>query len=181
MRLLASAALCCAMLFAASARAETGFAVFNVQKVVTECDALQEAKTAMEKKFGGQKDALEKQRSELEKKITASKGKTNQADLAKMQREFSEKAQAFMRVLQAEEARLRKEIDAVITSAAKELARKKGYSAILDSAAAVYCDPANDVTDAMLAETNALWKQSKENPAPAKDAKDPAKAPRSDQ
>ena len=58
-----------------------------------------------------------------------------------MHREYTEKAQAFVRVFQADEMRVRKDIDTVITAAAKELATQKGYSFVLDTAAAVYVDP----------------------------------------
>ncbi|MDR2488386.1 MAG: OmpH family outer membrane protein [Desulfovibrio sp.] len=174
MRTLASVTLCYALFFAAAAHAEpAGIAVFNVQKVVTECDALREAKISMEKKFGEQKTSLEKQRETLEKKIASIKGKATekqQAELNKMNREYTEKAQAFVRVFQADEARLRTEIDAVVTAAAKELSLKRGYLAVFDSSATVYADTAIDVTAAMLAETNEQWKKAKATPADAKDA-----------
>lgn len=174
MRVIASLAFCFLLLSAAVAYAEPTIAVFNVQKVAAECDALKEAKAALEKKFGAQKEALEKQRDALEKKAAALKGKATekqQAELSKMHREYTEKAQAFVRVFQADELRVRRDIDTVISTAAKELAAKKGYSLILDSGAAVYFETKFDVTDDMLAETNAVWAKSKTEPAGAKDGK----------
>ena len=175
MRTIVSLAFCFLLLSAAAAHAEPVIAVFNVQKVASECDALQEAKAALEKKFGSQKESLEKQRDSIEKKAAALKGKATekqQAELSKMHREYTEKAQAFVRVFQADEMRVRRDIDTVINAAAKELAAKKGYSLILDSAAAVYADPKLDVTADMLAATNEVWQKSKTAPAESKDAKE---------
>ena len=184
MRVIASLAFCFLLLSAAVAYAEPTIAVFNVQKVAAECDALKDAKAALEKKFGSQKEALEKQRDALEKKAAALKGKATekqQFELSKMHREYSEKAQAFVRVFQADELRVRRDIDTVISTAAKELAAKKGYSLILDSGAAVYFETKFDVTNEMLAETNAVWAKSKTEPAgdkaDKKDDKNADKAP----
>lgn len=175
MRTIVSLAVCFLLLSAVAAHAEPAIAVFNVQKVAAECDALQEAKAALEKKFGAQKESLEKQRDSIEKKAAALKGKATekqQAELSRMHREYTEKAQAFVRVFQADEMRVRRDIDTVINAAAKELAAKKGYSLILDSAAAVYADPKLDVTADMLAATNEVWQKSKTAPAESKDAKE---------
>ncbi len=174
MRVIVSLAFCFLLLSAAVAYAEPTIAVFNVQKVAAECDALKDAKAALEKKFGAQKEALEKQRDALEKKAAALKGKATekqQFELSKMHREYSEKAQAFVRVFQADELRVRRDIDTVISTAAKELAARKGYSLLLDSGAAVYFEAKYDVTNEMLAETNAVWAKSKTEPAAAKDDK----------
>lgn len=175
MRTIVSLTFCFLLLFAATARAESSVAVFNVQKVASECDALRDAKSVLEKKFGTQKQALEKQRETIEKKAAALKGKgteKQQAELNKMHREYTEKAQAFMRVVQADELRVRQDIDTVIVDAAKELAAKKGYSLILDSAAAIYMAPGLDITDEMLTATNEIW-QTRKAAAPAvRDDKD---------
>ena len=183
MRTIISLAVCFVLLSTAAAHAEPNIAVFNLQKVASECDVLVEAKAALEKKHGTQKEALEKQRDSIEKKAAAIKGKVTekqQAELSKMHREYTEKAQAFVRVFQADEMRVRKDIDTVITRAARELAAQKGYSLILDTAAAVYADPKYDVTDAMLTMTNDVWKKSKTESKDAKDSQDDkgAKAPK---
>ena len=175
MRTIVSLAISFLLLSTVAAHAEPAIVVFNVQKVASECDALQEAKAALEKKFGTQKESLEKQRDTIEKKAAALKGKATekqQAELSKMHREYTEKAQAFVRVFQADEMRVRRDIDTVINAAAKELAAKKGYSLILDSAAAVYAEPKLDVTNEMLAATNEVWQKNKTSPAENKDAKD---------
>lgn len=177
MRKVLSLAVCFVLLSAAAAHAEPSIAVFNVQKVANECEALKEAKAALDKKFGAQKQAIDKQREALERKAQGLKGKVTekqQAELNKMHKAYTEKAQAFVRVFQADELTLRKDIDTLMTNAAKELAARKGYALILDSQAAVFAEPQLDVTDAMLAETNELWKKNKKTPPVVEDGKDSA-------
>jgi outer membrane protein len=150
-----------------AAAADIKIAVFNLQKTAAECDALQEARTALDGKFGEQKNALEKDRLRLEKKASDFQSKKptvkQQEDFAKEQREYGERAQAFMRLLQADEQRVRRDIDEVISRAAKNLAEAKGYTVIMDIADIVYYDPALDITDDMLAESNAVFKKIKDD------------------
>ena len=161
----------------AIARAEGGIAVFHLQKVAMECDASAAAKDAIEKKFGGQKTELEKERAALEKKAAEYQKKAptekQRQDFIKQQREYSEKGQAFLRLLQADEQRIRNDIDTLMDRAAKVIAESKGYALVLDSAAVSYFAPNMDITDAMLAEINAQWKKEKggTSAAPARDAK----------
>ena len=166
MRKILGVAICFVLLSAGVVHAaDLNVAVFNVQKVASECDALQEAKTALEKAYSKQKTEIEAQRAALEKKakgMTAKSTEAQQAEFRRMQREYSDKANAYVRSVQADEVRIRKDIDTVITEAAKELAKKKGYTIILDSStAAIYADPSMDVTNDMLTEANTWWKNSK--------------------
>lgn len=184
MRKIVPLVFCFFLLFASVAHAELNIAVFNAQKVAAECDAFVEAKAAAEKQFGAQKDALDKQRDTIEKKAAALKGKATekqQQELNKMHREYTEKAQAFVRVAQTAEMRIRRDIDTVILTAAKELAAKKGYNLILDTSSTAFADPKFDVTNDMLAEANDVWKKSKASaPAPeaGKDGDKDDKAPK---
>jgi outer membrane protein len=150
-----------------AAAADAGIVVFNLQKTAAECDALQEARAALDGKFGEQKNVLEKERMRLEKKASDFQNKKptarQQEDFAKEQREYGEKAQAFMRLLQADEQRVRRDIDEVISRAAKNLAAAAGYTLIMDISDIVYYAPALDITDAMLAESNAVFKKIKED------------------
>lgn len=170
MRTILCLAVCLLLLGAATARAE-GIVVFDLQKVAAESEALQEAKKALDDKFGPQKKELEKERAALEKQAEQlqkaqaekdAKKRPSEKQLqsfAKKQREYGEKAQAFMRLLQADELRVRQDIDTVIGEAAKSLGQRKGYSMILDAALVPYSDPKLDVTNDMLTETNAAWKR----------------------
>ena len=150
-------------LFAVVAQAGGEIVVFDKQKVATESEALKAAIGVLDSKFGVQRNELEKERAELEGKARAFQRITpteKQAqDFMRQQEEFAEKAQAFMLLLQADEARVRRDIDMLISRAAKEFAERKGYMLILDSVAALYFDPKLDVTADMLDEVNAQWKK----------------------
>ena len=150
------------LLSAAAAQAQSTIVVFDLQAVAAQSVALKVAKEALETKFGPQKAELEKERAAIEKKASdyAKKKPTDKQaqEFAKSQREYSEKAQAFMRIIQADEVRVRTDIDTVITAAAKSLAERQGYTMILDVAMVPYADPKLDVTNDMLTETNAVWK-----------------------
>ncbi len=165
MRKILGLAVCFVFLSAAVAKAEVNVAVFDLQDVAAKCDAVKAAQDDMKKKFDGQKKQLEKDRTTLEKKAEGFKGKQpteqQQAEFIKMQREYSEKANAYVRAVQQDELRVRKEIDTLIMAAAKDLAKRKGYNLVLDSNAALYFDPAMNVTPDMLNETNRVWREKK--------------------
>jgi outer membrane protein len=150
-------------LFAVVARAEGNIAVFDKQKVAAESDPLKAARASLESKFGVQRGELEKERVDLEsrgmafQRITPTEKQAQ--DFMRQQEIFSEKAQAFMRLLQADETRILRDMDMLIDRAAKEFAERKGYVLILDSLVAAYFDPKLDVTADMIGAVNALWKK----------------------
>ena len=123
MRKILCLAACFLILSAAVAHAEGEVVAFDLQKVARECDALKVAIEAVEKKFGPQKDELEKERGGIEKKAAdyAKKKPTDkqQKDFEEERRKYTEKAQAFMRLYQADEMRVRTDIYTVIVTAAK--------------------------------------------------------------
>lgn len=152
------------LLFSASAvnAQDMAIGVFDVQKVAAESDAIKAAKEEIDKKFGKQKNDLEAERAGIEKKAQDFQKKRptekQQQALMKQNREYSEKAQAFLKLLQAEEARFRKDLEDAIAKAAKEVAVKKNLSLVFDRAAVPYFDPKHDVTADVLTELNALSK-----------------------
>lgn len=153
------------LLSAAAAHSQgSNIAVFDVQKVATQSEMLKSARAEIDKKFGKQKSDLEKERDSIEKKAEEFQKKRptekQQAALAKQHREYTEKTQAFMKLLQAEEGRIRQDLEKVIAEAAKELATKKNYDIILDRAAVPYFAPQLDVTNELLQEVNARAPQA---------------------
>ncbi|MDR2800704.1 MAG: OmpH family outer membrane protein [Desulfovibrio sp.] len=146
--------------------AELSIGVFDLQKVAAACDAVQDARAAIDSKYGAQKMLLEKDRAALEKKMEGFQTKKptpkQQEDFTKEQREYTERAQAFMRLLQADELRVRQDIDSVINQAAENLAKRKGYSLVMDIASIPYYDSKLDVTEDLLAETNVVFKKIKD-------------------
>ena len=154
------------LLFSASAvhAQDVAIGVFDLQKVASESDAIKTAKEEIDKKFGKQKNDLEAERAGIEKKAQEYQKKRptekQQQALMRQNREYSEKAQAFLKLLQAEEARFRKDMEEAITKAAKEVAVKKNLVIVLDRAAVPYFDSKLDVTDDILTEVNVLNKNS---------------------
>jgi outer membrane protein len=166
-------ALCFLLLSAVAVQAEEfKFGVFDVQKVAAESDALKMAKEDVDKRFGKQRTDLEKERDDIEKKAESFKKKAptekQQKALQKQHREYQEKTQAFMKILQAEEMRIRQGLEKAITQAAKAVAVKNGYLLILDKAAAPYFDPRQDVTSEILMEVNNITKAAAQPPAAGK-------------
>ena len=163
MRKIVLLSLVFAFFFAAVAQAGEKIAVFDKHKVLTESDALAVAREALDNKFGAQRAGLEREHAELERIAVElqRQAPTEQQiqTFMRQQEEFSEKAQVFMRLLQIDEERVRRDIDALINRAAKDLAERKGYVLVLDSMAVSYFEPKLDVTAEMLNETNALWKK----------------------
>lgn len=149
----------------AALAADAGIAFMDVAKVASECDALKDARKDLDGKFGQQKAELEKERGEIDKLIGQYQEKEPTEEqataLRKREREFADKAQAFMRLLSADEARVRGDVDTVVNRAAKELATRKGLSMIFDVTAVAYFDPKLDVTDEMIGEANVQWKNLK--------------------
>lgn len=169
MRKILCLAVCFVLVSAAAAQAAGEIVSFDLQQVAADSDALKVAKGALEGKFGPQRDSLEAERKALEKQAADFQKKKptekQQADFMKKNQEYSEKAQAFVRLLQADENRVSTDIDTLINAAAKQLAERKGYVMILDVKAVPYCDPKLDVTNDMLTEVNAVWKSMlKEEP-----------------
>ncbi|MDL2316156.1 OmpH family outer membrane protein [Desulfovibrio sp. OttesenSCG-928-A18] len=154
------------LLFAGSAFAqELKIGVFDLQKVAEDSDPLKEAMQAIEKKYGPQREQLEKERQAIVKKNEdLSKKKPSQKEqeaFIQEQRAYQEKMQVFARTLQGDEELVRKDIYTVIQVAAKSFAEKNGYSMLLDAVVVPYYLPAIDVTNDMLTEVNKVWNESK--------------------
>lgn len=172
MRTLSFVALALFFVSAPLALAADNFAFVDLKRVAMECDAWKEVKANLDKKFGAQKDELQKERAELDKKLSQFQEKepteAQAAELRKTEREYADKAEAFLRLLQADEQRVRGEIDTVLDRASKELSARKGIQVIFNVAAAAYFDPKLDISDEMIAEANAQWKKFKPEAADGK-------------
>ncbi|MDL2267468.1 OmpH family outer membrane protein [Desulfovibrio sp. OttesenSCG-928-G15] len=165
MRIFAVAAMALFFLSAPLALAADNFAFIDLKRVATECDAWKDVKKDLDKKFGARKDELQKERAELDKKLAQFQDKEPTAaeaeDIRRIEREYTDKAEAFLRLLQTDEARVRGNIDTILDRASKELAARKGLQIIFNVASAAYYDPKLDISDEMIAETNAQWKKFK--------------------
>ena len=158
-KLLLLTAICLLFSVSTANAQDMAIGVFDVQKVAAESDAIKLAKEEIDKKYGKQRADLEKERDEMEKKAQEFQKKRptekQQQALMKQNRDYSEKAQAFLKLLQAEETRFRSSLEEAITKATKEVAAKKNLMLIIDRAAVPYFDPKFDVTADVLTEVNA--------------------------
>ncbi|MFI3271852.1 MAG: OmpH family outer membrane protein [Pseudomonadota bacterium] len=156
-----------------AAAADIKIGLVHMQELATKCDAAQEAQKKMEETFGAERDALEKQSAELQKKAEAMQAQfaalspeakeDKRVAFLSEQRAFQEKAQVFQRKVQAAEMRIRQEMALLITKASENYAKSKGYTIIMDGAAAgvLYGAEKLDITEAMLKEVNSVWKAAK--------------------
>ena len=156
--------LCVMLLSATVAQAEMKVAVFDVQTVANKSDALKEAQQLMKKTYEGEREQLEKPRVALEKQAEKLKAKSTEAEqnaFRKTQREYSDKANLYVRKVQAAEAKIREEMDVLMLQAGREYAQRKGYNIILDTRGVVFFDQAMDVTNDMVTEANRVWQEAK--------------------
>jgi Skp family chaperone for outer membrane proteins len=156
-------AVCFVLLSAVAARAEMKAAVFDVQVVAENSDAMKEAQEKWKATYDGEKQQLEKQRDELTKKAEglAKATEAQKNEFRKAERDYTEKTNAFMRKMQMSEIEIRKQLDALIVQASTEYANAKGYALILDAKSAPFFDKSMDVTDDMVKEANRVWTNAK--------------------
>ena len=159
-----AAAACFLLCYTVAAHAaELKVAVFDSQVVAEKSNVLKDAKAAMDKTFGPEQKKLEQQRAALEKQSTAmtSGDPAKIAEMQKAQRDYSDKAGAYLRKIQAAENDVRQQVVATMNKAAADYAKKNGYNLILDSQSVAYADGAMDVTNDMVTEVNRVWREAK--------------------
>ena len=161
-----SLAICFLLLCGSVAHAEMNVGVFDAQVVFTKSDALKQAQADMKKNYSGKKTALETKRKELEKlgaSLSASATEAQKADFFRLQNEYNNSANEYVRNVQESDLKIREEMDKMAVLAAQDVAKSKGLNIILDSTSAVYYDTTMDVTDDMLAAINRVWKSARKS------------------
>lgn len=153
--------------------AELKIAIVNMQAIASQSEAAQNAQQKMKATFGTEKDQLEKQANDLKKKaddmkvqaaaLSAEAKEDKKVEFIRLKRDLEDKTRAFARKVEAAELRVRQEMAALILQAAKEYGEKKGYTLILDGAAAgvVHADKGIDATKDLLEEVNRLYRTGK--------------------
>ncbi|HEU6437142.1 MAG TPA: OmpH family outer membrane protein [Nitratidesulfovibrio sp.] len=157
----------------AAVAADMKIAIVNMQAIASQSDAAQDAQKKMKATFGAEKDQLEKQANDLKKKAddmkVQSAALSNEAkedkkvEFIRLKRDLEDKTRAFARKVEGAEMRVRQEMASLILQAAKEYGDKKGYTLILDGAAAgvVHADKTIDVTKELLDEVNRVYRAGK--------------------
>ncbi len=188
-----SLALVACLLMAGSAFAEMKIGVFNSQAVAMDSDAAKAAQQKLQSQFGAERSQLEKQAKDLQTKgetlqtqvakMNAKEREEKQMEFLRLRRAFEEKSRNFARKVENTENQIRQNMAQQIYQAAQTIAQKQKLDLILDAASGsvMYATPQLDITKAVLAEVNRLWKASASspNPVPARNKWVPANSPKS--
>lgn len=157
--------------------------VVDMQTVATQSEPALAAKAQMEKKYGKQREALEKQGAALKKQAEALKNpKTSEekkVNFIKAKQKLDQDTRNFLRKVEQDEVKLRQDMVTLVFSATYEVARAKGFNFVVDVTAGgvLYADQSMDLTQDVLAEVNKLYKEKKpeaENKPADKAAEKPA-------
>ena len=141
--------------------------VVDVQTIATESEAAKAAKEQLDKKYGKERDTLEKQGKDLQKQAEALKNpKTTDSkkmSFVKARQKLDNDARNFLRKVEQEEVKLRQEMITLVFSAAYEVARAKGFNFVVDvtGGGVLYADQSMDLTQDVLAEVNRLYNENK--------------------
>ncbi len=166
-------ALAAAPVAMAAGSSGTKVGLIDIQKVMTKSSAGQEVMQQLQAfgkqlqaKMGPEQDKLKKEQQDLKKNAKIE----TKAQQAKAQQQFQSHVQAYQqKAEQARESFQKKRASLMVPLQAKlndvvtAYAKKHGYELILDSQAAVYNEPALDLTDAIL---KAFNKAQPHAPAP---------------
>lgn len=171
-RVLSLTLVACVLLAGSAFAAELKIGVFNSQAVAMDSDAAKAAQTKLQGQFGTEKTQLEKQAKDLQTKGEALQAQVatlsekarqdKQMEFMRSRREFEEKSRNFARKVENSEGQIRQSMAQQIYQAATTVAQQKKLDLILDAAAGsvMFATPDLDITKAVLAEVNRLWKSS---------------------
>ncbi len=159
--------------------------VVDMQIVATESEPAKVAREELEKKFGKERETIEKRGQSLKKQAEALKNpKTSEqkkVDFIKTKQKLDQDTRNFLRKVEQEEVKIRQDMVTLVFNATYEVARAKGYNFVVDvnAGGVLYADRSMDLTQAVLEEVNRLYKANKDKkPAPSQGdnaAKPPAK------
>lgn len=167
-----SLALTACLLLAGSAFADMKIGVFNSQAVAMDSDAAKAAQQKLQSQFGAERSQLEKQAKDLQTKgetlqtqvakMNAKEREEKQMEFLRLRRGFEEKSRNFARKVENTENQIRQSMAQQIYQAAQTVAQQQKLDLILDAASGsvMYATPQLDITKAVLAEVNRLWKAS---------------------
>lgn len=167
-----SLALTACLLLAGSAFADMKIGVFNSQAVAMDSDAAKAAQQKLQSQFGAERTQLEKQAKDLQTKgealqtqvakMNAKEREEKQMEFLRLRRGFEEKSRNFARKVENTENQIRQSMAQQIYQAAQTVAQQQKLDLILDAASGsvMYATPQLDITKAVLAEVNRLWKAS---------------------
>jgi outer membrane protein len=159
-------ALAAALFFSPASQAADGvsFGVIDMTRVMKETDAAKGILAELEakrKEYEGQIEKEGDNLSKLEKDIVAKKSKMNEEEFNKARADFEKKIADAQKMVQERKVTFDKAFGDAIgklrAEAAKytaEVAKERGYDAVVTQEAVVLAEPALDVTDDVIARLN---------------------------
>ncbi|MCR4665723.1 MAG: OmpH family outer membrane protein [Desulfovibrio sp.] len=167
-RLFMASVLAASFLFSGIAQAnELKVGIVDVQSVVMECDMANTIKNHMKKKYGKEREQLEKQSEQLKMKAEELKnpkiGEKKRVEFIRQKQKFDQKYRTLMQKAEQEQVTYNQKLVTQIFAAAKRVAEKKGFNLILDvgQGGVLYADTAMNLTDDVLTELNNYAKEHK--------------------
>lgn len=164
--------------------ADMKIGIFNSQSIAMQSDAAKAASQKMQGQFGKERTQLEKEARDLQAKgkdlqeksaaMSAKAREEKQMEFLKLRRDFEEKSRAFAQKVDAAENEVRQGMAQNIFQAAATVAKQQNLDLIIDAASGsvMFAKPEMDITKAVLAEVNRIWKANGNKfptaPAPAK-------------
>lgn len=168
---IAMIAVAAALLFSPVAQAAdpVAFGVIDMTRVMKETDAAKGILSELEakrKEYEGQIEKEGDSLSKLEKDIIAKKGKMSEEEFNKARADFEKKIADAQKMVQDRKVTFDKAfadaINKLRAEAAKytaEVAKERGYSAVMTQDAVVLAEPSLDVTDEVIKRLNANVKK----------------------
>lgn len=148
--------------------------VVDMQIVATESEPAKAAREDMEKKYGKEKNSLEKKGESLKKQAEALKNpkasEQKKVDFIKAKQKLDQDTRTFLRKVEQDEIKIRQDMVTLVFNATYEVARAQGYTFVVDvnAGGVLYAERSMDLTPAVLEEVNRLYRENKDKkPAPA--------------
>lgn len=155
--------------------------VVDMQTVATDSEPAKAVRAEMEKKYGKDREALEKRGQALKKQAEALKNpKTSEqkkVDFIKAKQKLDTDTRNFLKKVEQDEVKNRQNMVTLIFSAAYEVAKAKGYNFVVDvnAGGVLYADRAMDLTQAVMEQVNKIYKENKDKKPETPAADDGAK------
>lgn len=165
-KIMLTLALC--LLIVAPAMAQGKIAVADLVMITATSDAGKAAEQQLQALFGNEKKQLETQANTLNQKIEElnrqAAAMSEQAmsarsqEIQRMAQELDQKSAVYGQRLGKVQQAISTQMQEIVMTACSEFASKNGYDMILDTSGLLFAINALDVTQALTAEVNRVWK-----------------------
>lgn len=159
-------ALC--LLIATPAMAQNKIAVADLVLITATSDAGKSAEQQLQSLFGNEKNQLEAQANTLNQKVEELQRQaaamseqalnTRSQEIQRMAQELDQKSAAYGQRLGRVQQAISSQMQEIVMTACSDFASKNGYDMILDTSGLLFAVNALDVTQALTAEVNRIWK-----------------------